>query len=129
MGLQRRPHPDSEEHSPATPSYSTNSSHYDSGFLSDDDRKSLIEKGAVGDLLYNYFDIDGKLVKHPINERVVSMPIERLRSVPRRVMISGGQDKVDALIGGMKMVNANVLITNEDTAQKLLERASVPRRV
>jgi deoxyribonucleoside regulator len=94
------------------------------GFLNDEDRLSLMAKGAVGDLLYNYFDIEGKLVKHPINERVVSMPIERLRNVPKRVMISGGQDKVDALIGGLKLVKANVLITTEDTAQDLLKRAA-----
>lgn len=91
------------------------------GFLSDAERRSLQAKGAVGDLLYNFFDIDGRLVKHPINDRVMSMPIERLKSVPRRVMISGGLDKVDALMGGIKLVKANVLITSESTAAALLQ--------
>ena len=49
------------------------------------------------------------------------MPIERLKSVPRRVMISGGLDKVDALMGGIKLVKANVLITSESTAAALLQ--------
>ncbi len=49
------------------------------------------------------------------------MPIERLRKVPRRVLISGGNDKVPALLAGMKLSAANVLITNEDTARALLE--------
>jgi len=92
------------------------------GFLNEEERVSLIKKGAVGDMLFNFFDANGALVKHPINERVVSMPIERLRKVPKRVMISGGAEKVDALLGGLKLASCNVLITNEATAQQLLVR-------
>jgi deoxyribonucleoside regulator len=91
------------------------------GFFSEDERLSLIKKGAVGDMLYNFYDKSGKLVDHPINRRVMSVTLESLKQVPKRVMISGGNDKVDALRGAMKMVNINVLITNEDTAQKLLD--------
>lgn len=94
------------------------------GFLNEEDRISLIKKGAVGDMLYNFFDRDGVVVKHPINDRVMSMPIDKLRKVPRRVMISGGAEKVDALVGALHLANCNVLITNESTAQELLKRKS-----
>ena len=92
------------------------------GFISEAERRSLMAKGAVGDLLYNFFDADGRLLKHPVNDRVMSMPIESLKSVPKRVMISGGQDKIEALWGGIKLLKANVLITNEGTAVSLLKR-------
>lgn len=92
------------------------------GFLNEEDRLSLIKKGAVGDLLYNFYDRDGALIKHAINDRVMSMPIDRIRKVPRRVMISGGTEKVEALLGGMQLADCNVLITNESTAQELLKR-------
>jgi deoxyribonucleoside regulator len=92
------------------------------GFLSEEDRLSLIKQGAVGDLLYNFYDATGALVKHPINDRVMSMPIEKLKKVPKRVMISGGLDKVEALMGAFKLINFNVLITTETTAQALLDR-------
>lgn len=92
------------------------------GFMGEEDRQSLIAAGAVGDLLYNFFDAEGRVVDHPINGRVMSMPLDRLRKVPRRVMISGGNDKVDALLGGLKLSAANVLITNEGTAKALLAR-------
>ncbi|MBK8770878.1 MAG: sugar-binding transcriptional regulator [Rhizobiales bacterium] len=91
------------------------------GFMSEADRQSLVAANAVGDLLYHFFDAEGRIVDHPINARVMSMPIERLRKVPRRVLISGGNDKVPALLAGMKLSAANVLITNEDTARALLE--------
>lgn len=93
------------------------------GFFSESERQSLIAANAVGDLLYNFFDANGRIVDHPINGRVMSTPIERLRKVPRRVMISGGLDKVPALIAGMKLAATNVLITNEETAKALLSHA------
>jgi deoxyribonucleoside regulator len=97
------------------------------GFLSDADRNSLIESGAIGDMLYNFYNAKGELVDHPINRRVMSMPVERLKRVPKRVMISGGIDKVDALLGGIRLVNANILITSEDTARALVERVRMQK--
>jgi deoxyribonucleoside regulator len=90
------------------------------GFFSEEERQSLIKAGAIGDMLYNFFDKHGKLVDHPVNRRVMSIPIDRLKHVKKRVLISGGNDKVEALLGGMKLVDANVLITNEETARQLL---------
>jgi deoxyribonucleoside regulator len=101
---------------------SSQSTSFRFGFMGEEDRQSLIAAGAVGDLLYNFYDAEGRVVDHPINGRVMSMPLDRLRKVPRRVMISGGDDKVDALLGCLKLSAANVLITNEGTAKALLAR-------
>lgn len=92
------------------------------GFFSEEDRLSLMKAGAVGDMLFNFYDANGKLIKHSINDRVVSMPIDKIRKVPRRVMISGGNEKIDALLGAIKLMDCNVLITNEDTARNLIAR-------
>jgi DNA-binding transcriptional regulator LsrR (DeoR family) len=51
------------------------------------------------------------------------MPIDKLRMVPQRVIASGGNEKVEALLGAIKLVNCNVLITNEETAKELLAKA------
>jgi deoxyribonucleoside regulator len=93
------------------------------GFFTEEERLSLKKKGAVGDMLYNFFDKNGELVDHPINRRVMSMPIENLKTVAKRVLISGGNDKVEALLGGIKLVNANVIITNEATARQLVDHS------
>jgi deoxyribonucleoside regulator len=90
------------------------------GFVSEADRASLVAKGAVGDLLFNYFDVDGKLVDHPINQRIMSIPIDAIRRAPRRIIASGGPAKIEALMGGMKLVDCNVLITDEATARGIL---------
>jgi DNA-binding transcriptional regulator LsrR (DeoR family) len=90
--------------------------------LSDEDRTALIRLGAVGDLLFNFYDRDGKLVDHPINRRVISIPLSQLRDVPKRIIASGGNEKVDTLLGAIKLIDCNVLITNEATARELLIR-------
>jgi deoxyribonucleoside regulator len=102
---------------------SKQSTSYRFGFFSEQEWRTLQEAGAVGDFLFQFYGKDGKIVDHPINERVMCMPVEKLRAVPRRVMISGGDDKIEALLGGLRLSAANVLITNERTAEKLLERA------
>ena len=52
----------------------------------------------------------------------MSLPIAQLRDVPTRVIASGGNDKVECLLGAIKLIDCNVLITNEATARELLIR-------
>lgn len=90
--------------------------------ISADERQQLIDLGAVGDLLYNFFDAEGRVVDHPVNRRVMSVPVELLRQTPTRVIASGGPEKVESLLGAIRLIGCNVLITDEDTAQSLLDR-------
>ncbi|MHA1567152.1 MAG: sugar-binding transcriptional regulator [Alphaproteobacteria bacterium] len=94
------------------------------GYLNAEQRKSLAKAGAVGDLLFHFFDKAGHIVEHELNNRVMSAAIEPLRKVPIRVMASGGHDKVDALIGAMKLVQPTILITDEFTAANILAKVS-----
>ena len=86
------------------------------------ERAELSGLGAVGDMLFNFYDREGRLVDHPVNRRIMSVPLGQLRSVPTRVIASGGNDKVEALLGAIRLADANVLITNEATARELLRR-------
>jgi DNA-binding transcriptional regulator LsrR (DeoR family) len=94
-----------------------------SKFISNADRASLVKAGAVGDVLFNFFDAGGKLVDHPINERVMSVPLDIIKKVPTRVLAAGGASKVPALAGALAMVKPTVLITDEYTARDLLKLA------
>lgn len=90
------------------------------GHFSDADRQSLLARGAVGNLLYNFYDIAGRLVDHPLNQRVMSAPIEALCRTPQRILTSGGPDKIEALQGALTLLRPTVLITDEVTANTLL---------
>lgn len=90
--------------------------------ISDEERMEMVRMGAVGDLLFNFFDREGKLVDHPVNQRIMALPIELLRGVPNRIIASGGNDKVECLLGAIRLIDCNVLITNEATAREMLLR-------
>jgi DNA-binding transcriptional regulator LsrR (DeoR family) len=90
--------------------------------VSDEERIELLRMGAVGDLMFNFFDRTGELIDHPVNRRIMSIPLALLRRVPERVIASGGIDKVECLLGAMKLIGCNVLITTEQTAREMLIR-------
>ena len=99
---------------------------YRFGHFSEADRQSLIAAGAVGDLLYQFFDIEGRIVDHPINARVMAMPCDGFAAAPIRVLTSGGPGKVDAMLGAIRLARPTVLITDEATAGALLLAVGAP---
>lgn len=80
----------------------------------------LAAGGAVGNVLYNFFDEGGRLVCHPINDRIMSAPIPTLCQAPERIIASGGATKVAAMRGAIALIHPTVLITDEATAAALL---------
>ncbi len=93
---------------------------YRTGYLSEADRRSLIEAGAIGDVLYNFIDQNGELVDHEVNSRVISVNLARLRRTPERVLISGGKDKLNAIRASIRTISPTTLVTDEQTAMALL---------
>ncbi len=95
---------------------------YRTGYLSEADRRSLIDAGAIGDVLYNFIDAEGNLVDHEVNGRVISANLTRLRRTPERVLISGGKDKFVALKAAIRTLEPTVLVTDEYSAKFLLAK-------
>lgn len=98
---------------------------YRGGFLKEEDRDALVRRGAVGDLLFHFYDRDGVLVDHPVNDRVMSVDVDRLRKAPIRILTSGGEDKTEALLGAMNLIAPTVFITDERSARRMLEARGV----
>ncbi|RWC29050.1 sugar-binding transcriptional regulator [Mesorhizobium sp.] len=94
------------------------------GFLREADREALLARGAVGDLLFHFFDRNGDLVDHPVNSHVMSVDVDRLRKAPIRILTSGGEEKTEALLGAMTLIAPTILITDEESARRMLEAVS-----
>jgi deoxyribonucleoside regulator len=94
---------------------------YRTGYISEADRRSLIEAGAVGDILYNFIDAAGDLVAHEVNDRVISVKLSAMRRTPERVLISGGRDKLIAVRAALVTLMPTTFITDELTARFLVE--------
>jgi deoxyribonucleoside regulator len=92
---------------------------YRTGYITEADRRSLIDAGAVGDVLYNFIDENGAVIDHNVNARVISVNLSNLRRAGERVLISGGKEKRIALRAALKTLSPTVLITDELTAKEL----------
>lgn len=100
---------------------STLTTSYRLGHVSEAERQSLIKAGAVGDILYNFLDKDGRPVDHPVNERSISISVDRLARVANKVLISGGVEKTGIMRATLKSLRPSVLVTDEMTALRLLD--------
>lgn len=80
----------------------------------------LRSSGGVGDICLRFFDQDGLPVQTPLNDRVIGMRLEQLRSVARSVGIAGGRRKMHAIRGALAGRWINVLITDRRTAEALV---------
>ena len=84
------------------------------------EQEYLQTRGAVGDILLRFFDIEGNLVESSFNNRVISMNLLQLRQVERAIGVAGGERKYSAILGALRGRWVNVLITDRHTAERLL---------
>jgi len=82
----------------------------------------LEAKGAVGDIALQFFDKHGKKVNTKINNRIVGVDLEAIRKIPRVIGVVAGQDKLDAVQAAMRGKLIDVLVTDQVTATRLIER-------
>ncbi|MDA3922358.1 MAG: sugar-binding transcriptional regulator [Salinisphaera sp.] len=85
--------------------------------VGDDDLADLKAHRAVGDLLGHYLDADGNVIDCDLNSRVVAAHPADLRNIKRVVLASGGHAKTAVMIAALRARYANVLITDEETAE------------
>ncbi|MFE4705216.1 sugar-binding transcriptional regulator [Peribacillus simplex] len=90
------------------------------GYLNTNDFEILKTKGAVGDLLSQFYDINGHVLDLDFHKKLISTEIDVLKSLNHVVAVAGGLDKKDAIIGALKGGYIDVLITDELVAQSLV---------
>ena len=81
---------------------------------------SLREKKAVGMIATYYFNRDGKTI-YSKNDIVIRIALDDLERIDKVFLIGGGKKKINAVRGTLKTGLVNHLITDEKTAQTLIE--------
>lgn len=89
--------------------------------LTSDEIASAERAGAVGDILCHFVDANGETIEHPVNNRVLSVDLDRLRTARRIVIASGGWNKVNIMLAAIKKLKPSVVITDETVAERLVE--------
>lgn len=90
------------------------------GYLTENQMKDLIKKGAVGYICGYFLDKNGNKLNDPINDRIVGISFEDLKHAPHVIVAAGGVDKTQAIYAALKGHIIDSLITDSRIAEKLL---------
>lgn len=91
------------------------------GLLDKEEMVSLQRAGAIGDVLCRFIDADGKIVDHEVNRRVVAVDPQAIRASRKIVLASGGWHKLAIFKAAMKLLSPQVIITDEQVGERLLD--------
>jgi len=93
------------------------------GYLSDEEGEELAHFGAVGDVCSFFFDIEGRICRTSLHDRVVGISPQALRNIDTVIGVAGGTEKIEAITGALRGGFINVLVTDELTAERVLEHS------
>lgn len=91
--------------------------------LEREDIASLQAAGAVGHVLFHFIDANGRVIDHPINDRVMAIDPRELGATRKIVLASGGWRKYDVVRAAVKLLKPHVLVTDESVAERLVAEA------
>jgi len=92
----------------------------ESGYLSKEEMDE-IEREAVGDICAQFYTAQGQLYDSHFYHRVVGLPLSDLRGIEYVLAAAGGVSKARAILGALRGKLINVLVTDEDTAEAVLQ--------
>ncbi|WP_223593051.1 sugar-binding transcriptional regulator [Neobacillus bataviensis] len=102
-------------------SIKTDSLLFQLGYFTESDLESLYGT-AVGDICSRFFDKDGRICNESLNQRTLGVNLNDLRAKEHSILVAGGPNKIDGIYGALKGGYANVLVTDQFTAQFLLDK-------
>src|SRR5262249_33497970 len=99
---------------------SEQSVHVECGHLTKSEVALLRKKGAIGDILGRFVNVDGEIADNAINARTIGLDPALLRRKDYSICVAGGKSKHRVVRAGLRAGYFNVLITDEKTASYLL---------
>ena len=88
----------------------------------DSDLQRLEKEGAVGDICSHVIDFDGNICDSELDARTLAIPLDVIKKKKYRIGVAQGFSKADSLCGALRGGIINVLVTNEETAERMLNR-------
>lgn len=90
-------------------------------FFSEEEFEAAREAGAVGEINLRFMDEQGRALESELDPQVVGVTLEQLRRADQRIAVSGGESKHRALLAAVRGGWINVLVTDQESAQYLLD--------
>lgn len=90
------------------------------GYIDEKD-KNILQNKAIGDICSRFIDSEGNICDKELDKRTVGISLEELREKEKRILVAGSQRKIEAIKATLIGKFANILITDQYTAQELLK--------
>lgn len=90
------------------------------GFLNELE-KDRLKQQAVGDICSRFYNDEGSVADQAINDRTIGIELDALKEIERTILVAGGEHKINAIRGALTGGLSNILITDQYTAQELLD--------
>lgn len=90
------------------------------GYFTAEQMMEVQDQGAVGDILMRYYDANGNHVPTFLDDTVMALEWEEIKRIPNVVVLAAGDMLVPAIRGILNSEICSCLITDSDTARKLL---------
>lgn len=71
-------------------------------------------------MLGYFINKNGECIDHPINRRTIGLTPFELKDMKNVILTAGGQHKVPILAAALKMGVVDILISDQNTAERLL---------
>jgi DNA-binding transcriptional regulator LsrR (DeoR family) len=88
--------------------------------LSPSERAEFDAAGAAGDVCGRFYDLNGQEVRSVVNQRVLAVTLDDLRSIPTVAGVAAGPDKALGILGALRGEIIDVLICDQQAARSVL---------
>ncbi len=83
--------------------------------------KIMEKHNAVGSLCAQAYDENGRPLENGLNERIMGLSLDELKKVKKVIGVAGGENKTNAVLGALRGAYVDVLVTDSDCANRLLD--------
>lgn len=93
--------------------------------LANEHSSSLVESKAVGCVFARLYDSSGNEAVIDVNSKIVGIDLNTIHATNYVIGVAAGKFKAEAILGALRGKYINVLITDDDTALKVLSLAQI----
>ena len=98
---------------------------YHEDYINHDELDELIERNIVGESVFSYFDIDGNIHDVKLVDRMICISTGNLKKIKNKILVSGGPQKTEAILGAARAGLVDTLITDSLNVSKIAEMLNI----
>jgi len=89
-------------------------------YLRNEEIEEIKREKIIGETNFTFFDAEGNIKKIRFNDRMMAIETNDLLKIKNKIIVAGGLEKAEAVLGALKAGLVNTLFTDSITLSKLI---------